>query len=97
MFWVIFGLLIRFAYVYLKNIKTNIISAINQYFALENWDFGETFYFSELSSFIMQQLAPNIVTLVIVPKQENQGFGSLYEIKSETDEIFISGDSIIPT
>ena len=77
-----------------NQIKTNIVSAINQYFALENWDFGETFYFSELSSFIMQQLAPNIVTLVIVPKQENQGFGSLFEIKSETDEIFVSGATV---
>ena len=38
----------------------------------------------------MQQLSPNIVTFVVVPKQESQNFGSLFEIKSESDEIFIS-------
>ena len=42
----------------------------------------------------MQQLAPNIVTFVIVPKQIDQTFGSLFEIKSESDEIFISGATV---
>ena len=72
-------------------IKAKVISAINQFFALDNWDFGDTFYFSELSTFIMATVAPDLVTIVIVPNQELQGFGSLYEIKSESDEIFISG------
>ena len=74
-----------------NDIKSRIISAINQFFALENWDFGEKFYFSELSTYVMQQLAPDIVTFVIVPDQVAQTFGSLYEIKAEVDEIFISG------
>jgi len=39
----------------------------------------------------MASVAPDLVTIVIVPNQELQGFGSLYEIKSEADEIFISG------
>jgi hypothetical protein len=43
---------------------------------------------------VMQQLAPNIVTFVIVPKQIDQTFGSLFEIKSESDEIFISGATV---
>ena len=72
-------------------IKAKVISAINRFFALDNWDFGDTFYFSELSTFIMASVAPDLVTIVIVPNQELQGFGSLYEIKSEADEIFISG------
>ena len=42
----------------------------------------------------MQQLAPAIVTFVIVPKQMSQSFGSLFEIKSESDEIFISGATV---
>ena len=72
-------------------IKAKVISAVNRFFALDNWDFGDTFYFSELSTFIMASVAPDLVTIVIVPNQELQGFGSLYEIKSEADEIFISG------
>jgi hypothetical protein len=77
-----------------NEVKSRVISAINEFFALDNWEFGESFYFSELSTFVMQRLAPNIVTFVIVPKQENQAFGSLFEIKSESDEIFISGATV---
>lgn len=76
------------------DIKVRVIQAINQYFNLENWDFGDTFYFSELSTYVMTQLAPDIVTFVIVPDQVVQTFGSLYEIKSESDEIFISGATV---
>ena len=30
-----------------NDIKSRIIAAINEYFALENWDFGDKFFFSE--------------------------------------------------
>ena len=77
-----------------NDIKTRVISAINQFFALENWEFGETFYFSELSAFIMNKLAPDVVTVVIVPNQADKSFGTLYEIRSESDEIFINAATI---
>jgi len=31
---------------------------------------------------------------VLVPRQESQSFGSLYELKSENDEIFISSATV---
>jgi hypothetical protein len=77
-----------------NDVKTRVIEAISQYFALENWDFGETFYFSELSAYVMNQLAPDIVSFVIVPVQQSQSFGSLYEIRSESDEIVINGATV---
>ena len=77
-----------------NDVKVRVISAVNQYFALENWDFGETFYFSEMATYIMNQLNPDIVSVVIVPVQDTQVFGSLYEIKSESDEIFVSGATV---
>jgi hypothetical protein len=77
-----------------SDLKVRIISAINQFFALENWEFGDTFYFSELSAYVMNRLAPDLSTFVIVPNAGNQGFGSLYEIKSESNEIFISGATV---
>lgn len=77
-----------------NDVKSRVIAAINRYFALENWEFGETFYFSELSAYVMQELAPDLVTFVVVPNQESQSFGSLYEVKSESDEIFISGATV---
>ena len=77
-----------------SDVKSRVINAINQFFALENWEFGDTFYFSELSTYVMNQLAPDITTFVIVPKQGSKAFGSLYEVKSENDEIFISGAKV---
>jgi hypothetical protein len=77
-----------------NDVKTRVIEAISQYFALENWDFGETFYFSELSTYVMNQLAPDMVSFVIVPVQQSQSFGSLYEIRSESDEIVINGATV---
>ena len=77
-----------------NEIKSQVISAINKFFALDNWDFGDRFYFSELSSYVMSQLSPNLVTFIIVPVQLDQAYGSLQEIKSESDEIFISGATV---
>jgi hypothetical protein len=77
-----------------NDVKSRVLSAINEFFALENWDFGDSFYFSELSSYVMNRLTPNIVNFLIVPKDTSLSFGSLYEIRSEKDQIFISGATI---
>ena len=73
-----------------NEIKTNIITAINQYFDIENWDFGDTFYFTELSSYIHQQVGNSIGSIVIVPKSTSGVFGDLFQVKCESDELFLS-------
>ena len=75
-------------------IKTRVIAAINEYFALDNWDFGDSFYFTELAAYVHNQLAPDLLTVVIVPNQSGQSFGSLFQINSAADEIFISGATV---
>ena len=75
-------------------IKTRVIAAINEFFALDNWDFGDTFYFTELAAYVHNQLAPDLLTVVIVPNQSGQTFGSLFQIGSAADEIFISGATV---
>ena len=75
-------------------IKTRVIAAINEFFALDNWDFGDAFYFTELAAYIHNQLAPDLLTAVIVPNQSGQGFGSLFQLNSAADEIFISGATV---
>jgi hypothetical protein len=75
-----------------NELKSNILDAINQFFALENWDFGQTFNFSELSTYVMNLLTPNIVNFIIVPRANN--FGSLYEVSCLSNEIFINGASV---
>ena len=76
-----------------NELKTRILSAINDFFNLSNWDFGQTFYFSELSTYVMNLLTPDITNFVIVPKSSNN-FGSLYEVACLSNEIFISGATI---
>ena len=71
-----------------------MIQAINEFFALDNWDFGDSFYFTELAAYIHNQLAPDLLTVVIVPNQSGQVFGSLFQINSAADEIFISGATV---
>ena len=75
-------------------IKTRVIQAINEFFALDNWDFGDSFYFTELAAYVHNQLAPDLLTVVIVPNQSGQSFGSLFQINSAADEIFISGATV---
>lgn len=77
-----------------NDVKSRVLSAINEFFNLENWDFGDSFYFSELTAYVMNRLAPNIVNFVIVPAQSDLNFGSLYEIRAEKDQIFINGATI---
>ena len=72
------------------DITTKILSAINIFFSLENWDFGQSFYFSELSAYVMNILTPDITNFLIVPVNPKINFGSFYEISCQTNEIFIS-------
>jgi len=77
-----------------NDLKTRILLGINDFFALENWDFGQSFHFGELSTYIMNLLTPDITNFVIVPVTDNNSFGSLYELTCLSNEIFISGAKI---
>jgi hypothetical protein len=74
-----------------NEIRTSVLSAINEFFSVENWDFGDSFHFSELVTYIMNKTTPYLVNIVIVPRQPDLHFGSLFEIKAESDQIFING------
>jgi hypothetical protein len=77
-----------------NDIKTSVIAAINAYFEVSNWDFGETFYFSELSAYLHSVLAPNIASITIVPASLSGTFGSLLQINAEYNEIIISAATV---
>jgi len=77
-----------------NDIKLRIINAVNEFFSLEYWDFGDKFSFTELATYIMNSVSPDINTIVLVPNQTEKAFGSLYEITTESDEIFISGATV---
>jgi len=73
-----------------NELKSRILIAIQNFFGLENWDFGQSFYFSELATYIMNIMTPDITNFVIVPTSNNN-FGSLYEVACLTNELFING------
>jgi hypothetical protein len=77
-----------------NDLKVRVITAINNFFDINNWDFGDRFYMSELTTYILNSTAPDLSNIVIVPKQTNQVFGSLFEIQSRADEILISGANV---
>jgi len=77
-----------------NDIKARVVTALNTFFALDNWDFGDTFYFSELSTYIMLQLTPDITNFLIVPISNGQYFGSLFEIVCPSNQIFINGATV---
>jgi len=77
-----------------NDIKSRVITAINQFFTLDNWNFGDIFYFTELSTYVMTQLVPDITNFIIVPRQDGSYFGSLFEIRCPSDQIFISSATV---
>jgi hypothetical protein len=78
-----------------NDVKTQILTAMNAFFALDNWDFGDTFYFTEMAAYITQQLSPAIVNFVIVPTATTLTFGGLFEISAEKSTSIIDEDGDI--
>jgi hypothetical protein len=74
-----------------SQIRSSVLSALNNYFTLDNWSFGDTFYFSELTAYLHVELAGLISSVVLVPADPDQTFGDLYEIRSQPNEIFVNG------
>jgi len=73
-----------------SDVKARILTAINTFFSLDNWGFGDTFYFTELSTYVMNQLTPDVINFAIVPTQPGSYFGNLFEIHCPSDQILIS-------
>jgi hypothetical protein len=76
------------------DIQTSVIAAIDNYFAVDNWDFGETFYFSELAAYLHTTLAPNVASVLIVPASSDSPFGSLMQINADVNEIVVSAATV---
>ena len=73
-----------------NEIKTKVIKSFNNYFDVSNWEFGENFYFTELSSYVHQQLSGVIGSIIIVPRNNSGVFGDLFQIKAESNEFFVN-------
>ena len=73
-----------------SEIKTAVSKKVNEYFAINNWDFGATFYFSELAAFLHKELGDYISSVVITPKYSGNKFEDLLSISCALNEIFMA-------
>jgi hypothetical protein len=77
-----------------SEIKSSVIAEMNTYFSIDKWNFGDTFYFSELAAYLHRQLGTIISSVVLVPLDPQKSFGDLYEIRSAPNEIFVNAADI---
>jgi hypothetical protein len=77
-----------------SEIKSIVVANIDQYFSIDKWDFGQTFYFSELAAYLHQQIGDIISSVVLVPLDPQKSFGDLYEIRSQPNQIFVNAAGV---
>lgn len=77
-----------------SEIKSQVITYINQYFTIDKWDFGDSFYFSELAAYLHQNLGTIISSAVLVPLNPLKSFGDLYEVRCAPNQIFVSAATV---
>ena len=68
-------------------IKQQVVRLIEDYFNINNWDFGETFYFTELAAYIHNSMVGQVSQVTIVPVSDFEA--NLFEIRCDSDELFV--------
>ena len=71
-----------------SEIRSAVLTAMDSYFDINYWNFGDTFFFSELSAYLHEELGEYLSSVVLVPNDPESQFGDLYEIKCKPYEIF---------
>ena len=77
-----------------NEIKSKVLAAIDEFFSIVNWTFGETFYFTELAAYIHTKLAGSISSVVLVPQGTSTTFRDLFQVSSGANELFISSATV---
>ena len=67
---------------------------MNDYFTIDKWNFGDTFYFSELAAYLHSNMGGIVSSVVLVPLNSQKSFGDLYEIRSAPNEIFVNAATV---
>lgn len=77
-----------------SEIQNLVLTYMNQFFDISNWDFGQTFYFSELGAYIHQNVGDVVSSVVLVPASTTMSFGDLYEVRAAPNQIFVNGATV---
>ena len=75
-------------------IKSRVIQAMNDYFLVDNWEFGETFYFTDMASWIHTKLGGVVSSIALIPLQAGLTPNDMFQIRCDDDEIFISSATV---
>jgi len=70
-------------------IKQKVINLITAYFNIDNWDFGENFYFTEMAAYIHNNMIGEISQITISSVANSTDETALFEITSSSDELFL--------
>ena len=62
---------------------------INRYFNIDNWDFGDEFYFTEMAAYIHNNMIGQISQITIQPVSQDLETTDLFEIIADSDELFL--------
>jgi len=73
-----------------NEIKSGVINAIDEFFDIKNWDFGESFYYTELAAYIHSRMQNSVASVIIVPTDAESEFGNLFQIQANANELFLS-------
>jgi hypothetical protein len=77
-----------------SEIKNLVVTYLNNYFTIDKWNFGDTFYFSELAAYLHANMGGIVSSVVLVPLNPQKSFGDLYEIRSAPNEIFVNAATV---
>jgi hypothetical protein len=72
-----------------NEVRSRVVTATDLFFANANYNFGDTFFWTELSAFIHLQLSNLVSSIVVVPEYTDGEFGDLFQITSSPEEILL--------
>lgn len=75
-----------------NEVKKSVIKCIDDFFTTMN--VGQSFYFTQLSTYIETSLPNMVMSVIIVPTDTDKTFGELFQISCDDDEILLSAASL---
>lgn len=72
-----------------NEVKVRIVDRVRDFFNIDDWEFGETWYFTELAASIHADLGPEIDSIVLVPTYAQNQFGDMFQVQLREDEMFM--------
>jgi hypothetical protein len=77
-----------------NQVKNVLVATVRNFFDIATFEFGETFFFTELATAIHMDLATEISSVVLVPTLQNSQFGNMLQIFAREDEVIYPDVSV---